>query len=361
MIRIKLKAGEAPSEFQIFQRGVNRTTKGNFNFDDAAAKAVMSKYRQHGVDLMIDLEHLSLDEESNAFDPDARGWCQLELRKDGSLWAVNVRWTPEGAERLQKRTQRYISPVFTVADNRRILSVINIAICAMPATYNAPALVAASKRVGAKVCATALKVESMDPLLKKIAERLGMGEDATAEDILAALDALIAKAKDAEPAASDDADPDAEEMSDDEEPADDEALSVDPKELVGLKPEVQAKVLALASRQSATEKRLAKLERNQATSETEELIKANTAKLTPALEKWARTVSASVLRTFLKAAPGAARPRTEPVREGGQGEGAAVELTPAEIEAVTLLKVKPEDLKAYKLKLAEKAKERRRG
>lgn len=137
--------GELPTAFRLFRAGKNATTKGEFLFDDKAAELVMSAVSQHGVDVMIDLEHLSLDQESNAYDPDARGWFKLEVR-NGELWAVDVRWTPDGARRLSEKTQRYISPAFMTDDEKRVTEIVNIALVAMPATHGTPALVAANRR-----------------------------------------------------------------------------------------------------------------------------------------------------------------------------------------------------------------------
>src|SRR6185295_17430879 len=102
-----------PSEFRIFAAGENATTKGIFVFNEQAARDVMASYEAHGIDVMIDLEHLSLEssEQSRNFDPDARGWCKLELR-NGELWATGVTWTPDGETRLREKRQRYISPAF---------------------------------------------------------------------------------------------------------------------------------------------------------------------------------------------------------------------------------------------------------
>lgn len=126
-------------------QGWNETENGRFLFDADSARAVMAAYKRHGVDRMIDLEHLSLDDQAPNFDPDARGWFKLELRADGSLWAVDVRWTADGARRLAEKTQRYVSPAF-LADpkTKRVSKIINTAITAMPATHDTPALVAAS-------------------------------------------------------------------------------------------------------------------------------------------------------------------------------------------------------------------------
>ncbi len=139
--------GELPTEFRIFKAGLNESSKGPALFDAEAAALVMAKYAKQGVDLMIDLEHESVVEKALRPDSrDARGWFKLALR-DGELWAVDVRWTPDGEERLRSKKQRYISPVFDrLIKNDRVIFVLNAALCAMPAMYHAPALVAASKR-----------------------------------------------------------------------------------------------------------------------------------------------------------------------------------------------------------------------
>ncbi len=141
--------GELPTEFRLFTPGWNETKKGRFLFDAEAAANTLAAYKAWNVDLMIDLEHQSLDENAPV-DPtarDARGWCNLELRADGSLWATNVTWTSDGAARLTDRRQRYVSPAFSFDKaTRRIDSILNIAICAIPATHGTPALVAAAAR-----------------------------------------------------------------------------------------------------------------------------------------------------------------------------------------------------------------------
>lgn len=144
-----------PTEFRIFKAGENSTTHGAFLFDAEAAKSVMAAYQEHGTDVMIDLEHLSVEnpETSANFDPDARGWCKLELR-NGELWAVGVTWTTDGAARLNDKRQRYISPVFAFnTESRRIEELFNIAMTAMPATDNLEPLVAASRRMRPRIVA----------------------------------------------------------------------------------------------------------------------------------------------------------------------------------------------------------------
>ncbi len=144
-LSIALDGAAPPSEFRLFKAGANETTKGLFLFDTKAAELVMAAWRAYGNDLAIDLEHLSLSPESRAYDPDARGWFKLAVR-DGELWAVDVRWAPDGARRLSEKTQRYISPAFCTDEDNRVTEIVNIALVAMPATHGTPALVAAGRR-----------------------------------------------------------------------------------------------------------------------------------------------------------------------------------------------------------------------
>jgi hypothetical protein len=139
-------SAEPPREFRLFAHGVNKTSKGDFLLDEAAIASIMRFYKLEGVDMMIDLEHHSLDADARARvdAADARGWFQLEVRNDG-LWAVNVRWTPDGEQRLREKRQRYTSPAFEVDEDGRIMRILNTALVAMPATYNAPALIAARR------------------------------------------------------------------------------------------------------------------------------------------------------------------------------------------------------------------------
>lgn len=187
----------APAEFRIFAAGENSTSKGVYLFDEQAARDVMAAYQSHGIDVAIDLEHLSLEdpERSRNYDPDARGWCKLELR-GGELWAVSVTWTPDGTARLTERRQRYISPAFGFnPETRRISEILNIAITSLPATDNLQPLVAASRR---QKLAMGEGDAAMTPeQFAALAEALGLGADANVEDVLATVAAMVKKIQDA--------------------------------------------------------------------------------------------------------------------------------------------------------------------
>ncbi len=146
---IELGEGDTlPTEFLVLHAGVNETSKGPIVFDDEAARNVMAEYARGGVDLPIDLNHEMLDAQTMRLRRDAGdalGWFNLELRgKD--LWMTNIRWNAEGRERLLSRKQRYFSPAVShLKDSDRAEELVNVALVARPATYDARPLIAASR------------------------------------------------------------------------------------------------------------------------------------------------------------------------------------------------------------------------
>lgn len=355
-----------PSEFRIFRKGWNESTKGPVLFDADACASVMSAWRRHGADIMIDLEHLSLAPESRAFDPDARGWCQLELRS-GELWAVNVRWTPDGVERLNNKKQRYISPAFYTNESLRVVEILNIALCAMPATNQLTPLVAAKRLQGANM---------NDEQMKKLRQLFELGDDASIQDMIAALSAMSAEqvlgailaAIDKSGAGEKkEEDPDAEEespeedeaeggeeseMSDDEAPADDEEEDDSEeefarviKEELGVTGADELRAALKAMKMSAdSSKRLRELE-------VRELISANRAKIPPKLEAWALSQTKEALEAFLRHAPDVVvTSDVEPpdARMNKNNDG----LTEADLEVCRITNTDPKKLAEHKQRIS---------
>jgi phage I-like protein len=189
-----------PTEFRIFAAGVTLVRLNECErivYDAAAEAQVLAAWRKHGADVMIDLEHFSIldpkDKAAARADAvDARGWCKLAAR-NGELWAVNVRWTPDGARRLMSGAQRYVSPVFSQDEHDRPTEIVNIALCAMPAMCGLDSLIAASakaRRVARR--SLAASVHKVDPEKVKAALEALKSGDGTAA--LAMLEELIASA-----------------------------------------------------------------------------------------------------------------------------------------------------------------------
>jgi phage I-like protein len=146
-----------PTEFRIFRKGINKSDKGEFLFDEQAAGSVMAAYARKGVDVMIDYDHAVLHApEVKAI---AAGWCSFEVR-EGELWATKVTWTPTALDHFAKAEYRYFSPLFDYEPRTgRIQHVINSALTNTPALHGLDALVAAS--------AHTQQEEEMDPKLEE--------------------------------------------------------------------------------------------------------------------------------------------------------------------------------------------------
>ena len=193
-ICLAVSGSQLPTEFRLFVSGWNETENGRLLFDAKAASTVMAAYSAWGVDVMIDLEHQMLDTQAGAADPtarDARGWCKLELR-NGELWATAVSWTPDGAKRLTEKRQRYVSPAVDVdPKSKRITQLINIAITALPATHDTPALVAASRK--RKTLMTVQQLRSMVKLAIEMGGDVYLAKEAVKLSAGAGLDPSVVK------------------------------------------------------------------------------------------------------------------------------------------------------------------------
>jgi len=170
-------ASPLPTEFKLFSFGTNKTLHGEFVFDAQSAADVMNEFKRRGVDMVIDLNHDSLDRDKRllrADSADAMGWFVPEVRPDGSLWATAVRWSSEGERRLRGRLQRFTSPAAHYDPaTMRVVSLVNCALCSDPATFgNAPLLAASA---GSKTTMVGARVPGeMKRKLALVAERRGM-------------------------------------------------------------------------------------------------------------------------------------------------------------------------------------------
>jgi hypothetical protein len=184
---IAIQGDAPPDRFRIFTAGEVVTSKGTFIFDAEAADAVMAEYAKHGNDLMVDYDHASIG--SMPVDPAlasrAAGWFGLELATDGSLWAVNVKWTEPAAIALSRKEWRYMSPYFAT-ENNRIVALRNVALTNMPATRRLEPLMAASRRNHAMSSKLTLQE------IATIAKGLKMPEETTLDEFMAKLGIPVA-------------------------------------------------------------------------------------------------------------------------------------------------------------------------
>ena len=205
-VHIPIASDELPSEVRLLHAGVNRTEHGPILFDDQAACSVAAAAARRGVDVMIDLEHRSLHPELPSYDPDARGWGKVSIRRGPELWLASMRFTPDGEARLREKRQRYLSPVIYFDTARATVpraagELLNVALTALPATRHASPLVAASLNGGVmdpSFIKTA--IESAHPgvapdIVEQLARLLGLTDAATFDEINAAITTVLATVK----------------------------------------------------------------------------------------------------------------------------------------------------------------------
>ncbi len=145
-----VEGGPPPTEYVMFEPGINPTVKGDLLFDDEAAAAVMAHFKERGRDRIAgDWEHDSMvppeQRPANYKGSPASHWFTPEVRPGPQLVAANVKWTPVAFEQLTRGEYAHTSPVvkFQKATGR-IMAVLSSALTNDPATIGQPQMIAAS-------------------------------------------------------------------------------------------------------------------------------------------------------------------------------------------------------------------------
>lgn len=146
LVTAELAAGKKlPTEFRLFGAGVNKTSKGEFIYNERSMRECAAFDAERGIDCVIDYEHASLFAK---YAPDPRqagkaaGFFKTECRADG-VFATKVEWTKAGAESLANDEFRYFSPVVDYDENtRELMGIVNCALTNNPAMRGLKRLVA---------------------------------------------------------------------------------------------------------------------------------------------------------------------------------------------------------------------------
>lgn len=178
----KVELAGAPETISVLPLGHVVSSKGEFDVDEESFHAMKAQIAQRGVDLVVDYEHQTL----KGVEAPAAGWVK-ELKLEGGFIKAVVEWTGRGAEYLKNKEYRYLSPVVNVrkSDNKA-MGLHSLALTNTPAIENMTAIVNSDNFKGGNT--------NME-IIKKLAELLGLGEDATEEQITEALKACVAENK----------------------------------------------------------------------------------------------------------------------------------------------------------------------
>jgi phage I-like protein len=190
--------GGVPAEIQVFPAGRIELADGDwFVADDAARESVISEFMARGIDMVFDYEHQTEGGEYSSPDgtAPAAGWVKRFINKGREgLWAA-VEWTERARELLAKKEYRYYSPVFYVTkEGRRLFKVTRLALTNAPRLNWITPIVAKGRQAGRPAPQQQGQEGQGMEFLKLCAKLLGLPEDATQDQVVAALEAQLLQA-----------------------------------------------------------------------------------------------------------------------------------------------------------------------
>lgn len=298
---------------------------GPWLLDEAAATALIQRVSQRNNDIVIDYEHQTLKAAENGQPAPASGWIKsnsLSWAAGKGLFVSNPEWTDKGKAFIDGKEYKYLSPVFTYDKTTgRVLDLLHVALTNNPAIDGMAGLLVAA----ASLSTQQQEEITMDP---KLLALLGLKDDASAEEVLAATTALQASNTALTTQLAD------------KDVAIAAASAATPETAVAVITELQGTVAALTARIDG--------------SDTDTLIAAAKAdgKLTPAMEPWARTLDVDKLKAYLQAAPQiAALTARQTNTQVLDADGKAV-LTESQIAVCSQMGISQEE---FKKTLAEEA------
>lgn len=189
---------KAGKEIQLFPAGVFRARDGRpaglkgWQLNADAARQLVAMATNRETPFVIDYEHQTLYAETSGNPAPAAAWFNtLEWREGDGLYAVDVEWTERASALIEGDEYRYLSPVFKFDKNTGAVTEL-----LMAAVTNNPAIDGIADVAAARYLHQ--PHEETTPVDKELLKMLGLGEDATAEQVRAAVQALMSKASEAE-------------------------------------------------------------------------------------------------------------------------------------------------------------------
>ena len=171
-------------------RFVGRDGRGPWILEDAASVIAATSTNFGGADMPLDYNHQTELTSLNGQPAPAAGWFrEMEARSDG-IWA-RVEWTERGARAVTSREYRYISPAFFHDEEGRVLRFNSAALTNLPnlelkALSSAQQNNDSSAKTGARGHDVNFKTE--------VAQAVGLPDDASDTEIIAAIRAALAQA-----------------------------------------------------------------------------------------------------------------------------------------------------------------------
>ncbi|MFO0971832.1 MAG: phage protease [Phycisphaerae bacterium] len=191
---------DAPGRIMVLPWGKVASTSGEFIVDDAAAAAIVGTFRARGLDLPIDTEHATEQIRFPEFaTPDAtapaRGWIKALEAVPGQGIYAQVEWTARGAEFVQSKEYRYLSPAILVRkSDGRAIELSSVALTNKPAIAAMRPIVNREKTEGAGGASPPAD-HGQELTMIEIRKTLGLADGADEAACVTAIQALREQAK----------------------------------------------------------------------------------------------------------------------------------------------------------------------
>lgn len=186
--------GSVPEWLELIPAGpiVQGVDGRAWTFGPDEVRQVLAEFAAHLGEVVADWEHASEHKAPKGEEAPAAGWVKELEERDGALWG-RVEWTDRAANQIAAREYRYISPVFlyTVDEQRRIQRLTSIGLTNRPNFALTALNQAHSQEPPAAAGGDSDPHQGDTPTMdKELLARLGLPEDATAEQVRAAVDGL---------------------------------------------------------------------------------------------------------------------------------------------------------------------------
>ncbi|MGH7913402.1 MAG: phage protease [Candidatus Binataceae bacterium] len=162
-----------------------RDGRGPFRLANAARVIAATEALGLTAGVPIDYDHATDFAAPKGRPAPAAGWIREFEERDGALWG-HVEWTPHGARAITSREYRYISPVFQYSPDGAVTRLLRAGLTNNPNLY----LTAISARAAGLIAPHPEGSKAMDRLLQQLCEMLGLDDDTSPEEVLAAVRAL---------------------------------------------------------------------------------------------------------------------------------------------------------------------------
>lgn len=173
-----VKAGQTVAEW-------NDGTTAAFFMDRAAFDSIIEHADRRGLEIVFDYEHQTASPDRKPKDglAKAAGWIKPQALEwvEGEGMYAGVEWTAAAAAMIDAKEYKYYSPVLDIdPESGKPVRLYSVALTNIPAMNDIQPIAASADS----------EVKQMEKLL----ERLGLGADATPEQVLEAFDKFIADA-----------------------------------------------------------------------------------------------------------------------------------------------------------------------